>query len=253
MRRLLLLLSLCVSLAGCSKSPPESPPSSDGGVEDPGDAGFKPSARAQLRWKRYRTLQNDLAAALELAPEAVCTEVGGVPCATSGPVLLTDILRVNGIENPEAVCAYIQGQSTCADGPLIELQTPKGLHVMSLGGNNPFLGEQFDPLAEPGLTTPVAVDRLVLAACGERVRLDTVGPARVFTHLSLGAPSVRRDTPGAREQVGALYRLILARDPEPDEVDALLSMLDGDPAMSAADFARLSCYALASSTEFIFQ
>jgi hypothetical protein len=252
MRRLLLLLSLSLSMIGCSKDPEDPPP--DPVVEPEPDTEIsKTSGRAQLRWKRYRTLQNDLAAALELAPDAVCTEVGGVPCATSGPVLLTDVLRVNGIDNAEAVCAYIQGRTTCADGALIELQTPKGLHVMSLGGNNPFLGEQFDPLAEPGLTTPVAVDRVVLSACGERVRLDVAGPARVFTSVDLSALTVRRDSAGVREQVTTLYRRILARDPEPAEVDALLSMLDGEPAMKATDFARLACYAIASSTEFIFQ
>jgi hypothetical protein len=187
MTRAFLLLLLA---AACPAPAPGPSPSSDAGVDagaEPSDCGFATSTRQALRWKRHRTLQNDLARALALEPDALCEEVGGRPCATTGPVQLTDVLVAAGVQNVQATCAAVQRRSTCVDGPMLDLKTPKGVHVSALGGNEPFLGESFSPLAEPLLTTPLAVDRLVLEACGTRAERDAKGPALVFTRVDLAS------------------------------------------------------------------
>lgn len=255
MKRFVLLLVL----AGC----PAPVVSTDGGVEDAGvdggtvitgeDAGYRTSGRHRLRWKRHRALQNDLAAALELGPDQVCTEIGGRTCATTGPLMLNDMLRAFGAENPEPYCAYLQASPTCRDQPLFDLTTPKGVHALSLGANDPFLGETFEPLREPGVTTPLALDRMVLSACGTRVALDAAGPPKVFTHLDLKSMVVTAESPGLREEFENLYRRLLARDARPDEVDALLELANAEPTLSGAELARLACYAIATTTEGVLQ
>ena len=51
------------------------------------------------------------------------------------------------------------------------------------------------------------------------------------------------------EQVDALYRRLLSRDPTDDERTIVASLADGQ---SGADFAKLACFAIGSSTEFLF-
>lgn len=246
-------LLLVVVFAAC---PPVVPPGDgDAGPMEAdagaGDAGFSTSTRQALRWKRHRTLQNDLSRALALTSDEVCQEAGGRPCATTGPVMLVESLEVAGIANPTAVCAAIQGRPTCTNAPLLELQTPKGVHVYALGGNEPFLGETFTPLAKPLLTTPIATDRLVLSACGARAAKDAAGPAAVFTEVDLAA-TLAPASPGVRRQVELLVQRLLARDASAAEVDAVVSMLDG-PGMTGREFSQLACFAIATSTEFLFQ
>lgn len=253
MRSTWLLLVLLLA-PGCptpvmEPSPTPTPVVDAGG--EPQDAGFATSTRQALRWKRHRTLQNDLARALALEPDEVCREVGGRACATTGPVLLTDLLVAGGVQNVQATCAAVQRRANCVDGPILELQTPKGIHVSALGGNEPFLGESFTPLAEPLLTTPLAVDRFVLEACGTRAERDARGPAVVFTRFSLTA-EVSAGAPGVREQTADLFRRLLAREASATEVDAIVSMLDAAP-MGGRQFAQLSCFAIATTTEFLFQ
>ncbi|MDX2014624.1 MAG: hypothetical protein SFW67_30780 [Myxococcaceae bacterium] len=248
MKRALLLVT--VVLTACPPAPPAEPDAGDAGPAEV-DAGFATSSRAALRWKRHRTLQNDLTRALELTSDEVCREAGGRPCATTGPVMLVEVLESAGFANPTAVCAAVQGRGTCADAPLLELQTPKGVHVNALGGNEPFLGETFTPLASPLLTTPLSTDRMVLSACGARAAKDAAGPAVVFTEVDLAA-TLTPTSPGVRRQVERLFQRLLARDALPAEVDAVVSMLEG-PGMTGREFAQLSCFALGTSTEFLFQ
>jgi hypothetical protein len=246
-RLVVVVVSLLLFLACPATVPPK--PASDGG--DTVDAGFATSSRVALRWKRHRTLQNDLAHALSLDPDELCVEAGGRACATTGPVLLTEVLAAGGIANPLAVCSFLQNSRTCNDGPMLELQTPKGVHVGALGGNEPFLGESFTPLSEPILTTPLAVDRYVLSACGVRAERDSRGPAVVFSGVDLSA-SLTASAPGVRDMVKRLVQRLLARDANEAEVDAIVSMLDGS-GLPGAQFAQLSCFAIATSTEFLFQ
>ncbi len=139
--------------------------------------------RARLRWRRFRALQNDLARALELKPEEVCHEADGSPCATTGPIRVTDYLIAGrGVAPVDAAaeCAARQGMATCDDATFMNVTTPKGVHVLALGGNEPFLGNTFQPLTAPGLTTPLALERMVASACAERVSRDATNEPQVF-------------------------------------------------------------------------
>lgn len=209
--------------------------------------------RTRLRWKRFRVVQNDLARALALPLEDVCKESSGEPCATGGPVTLLDWLRNEGVEEAklEEECMRIQQSSACVDGPYIPFDNPRGVHVIALGGNNAMLRGVFEGIKEPIVTSPITLERYVLTACGERAARDHAGPARVFTRLALDEP-VSSTTTGVTETIVDLYRALLGRDPRSGEVAAMGSILDDGP-LRGDVFARLVCFAIATSKEFTYQ
>lgn len=76
----------------------------DPGGEQPGAGGpaMQRSLRPSLQWKRYATFESDLAAALELTPEQLCSEFGTEPCIRGvhlGPLGGHDI-RTGLLESP---------------------------------------------------------------------------------------------------------------------------------------------------------
>jgi hypothetical protein len=211
-------------------------------------------ARVNLRWKRFRVIQNDFAQALELPARDVCVEATGDQCAAGGVVTLTDWLRARNVPESqiEAECARLQGTATCADGPYIPFDNPRGVHVASLGGNDPFLGGLLDSLPEPIVVTPVALERFALTACGERVARDAAGTAVVFKSVNLASTAVTRMSLGVEETVVDMYKRFLARLPTAEERTSALSVLDGQP-ITGAQFARLTCFMVSTLPEFAFQ
>lgn len=164
-------------------------------------------------------------------------------------VMEADLQTALGLEGA-AVCGEIGLDGNCFDR----------VHLVALGGNDPIELTMYTPIPEPNAFTPLAVDRVVSAACGRRADLDwqaqTNGePAQVFDKLDLTAATIDPETAGLGEQVDVLYRRLLARDPSVAERDIVRDMaaeLDGE-ALSPREFAKLACVAIATTTEFIFQ
>ncbi len=182
---------------------------------DDGDAGepvIAEANRAELQWKRNAALERDLMRALELPADGICSELGRGSCT-------------------------------------------RQVHHIALGAADPLTIGLYKPLPDTLVSTPVVLDRVVLSACTNRATLDRQGPAVVFTALDLGdakAPAAADEAYVAT--VTTLYRRMLARDPTPEELTTLERLLvdaDGNP-VSVQDFAVLSCFALGTSTEFLF-
>ena len=124
----------------------------------------------------------------------------------------------------------------------------------SLGGNDPFGKNQYRPNEAPGVTTPIAVERVVLNSCSKRVDLDLVGYPKVFTHFKLDAPSLLNHISQVDEMNRDLYRRFLGREAKLEELMVLRELLTDESgrAVVAKDVAKLSCLAIASSREFVF-
>jgi len=218
----ILSLGLVASVSACT---PSSEATSSGGKS--GGRGAGPSApleaeatavavsqRPNLQWKRHGALENDLAQALALPGDQLCSEFGREPCI-------------------------------------------RGVHLASLGGNDPFKQGLLEPSAEPLAVTPVVVDRVLLSACGKRAALDRdagEGKAEVFTDLDLDAKALDADDPGVAKAVTSLYRRFLARNPDAHEIATVATLVrdDADKPVSALEFATLACFAVGSSAEFLF-
>ena len=141
---------------------------------------------------------------------------------------------------PEAVCNEA-GVYPCSD-----------LHAVPLGGASIDNG-LFRPVDTLSVTSGLAFERFVLSACWERLRRDTSpeedGDAPlVFT---IDADGNTLDPADAEAQVTTLYRKLLARDPLPEEIDAVASMHAGileDEGLNG-DWAAMACFAVGTTTE----
>jgi len=150
-----------------------------------------------------------------------------------------DIVRALELA-PDEVCNEL-GTASCT----------RDVHHVALGGAAPFSLGLHKALPTPMLSTAVVVDRVLLSACSNRVAKDALGPAVVFTALDL--QDERGPAAGGKAfdaTVTALYRRFLARDPTEQEL-SVLGDLAREP-MTAQEFAILACYAVGSTTEFLF-
>jgi hypothetical protein len=129
----------------------------------------------------------------------------------------------------------------------------RDIHVIALGGNDPFRSGINVPPRQPLSTTSVVVDRVLLSACAARAHADKAGPAKVFTEIDLKAATPAASAPAVEATIATLFRRLLARDPKPNESAVIKTLLDGDDApASAEEFATLACFAVGSSLEFLF-
>jgi hypothetical protein len=143
---------------------------------------------------------------------------------------------------PEAVCRELD-QYDCVDR----------VHTVPLGEVEPYVRGIFDAPAQTGAPTPLAVDRVVLAACSAAVERDlTEGGEGLFVGVDRHtiSPAAQADS------VGALYRAALQRVPTEDEVAHLQRLYESLSARGAEPlgqtWATLSCFAVFTTVEALF-
>ena len=120
------------------------------------------------------------------------------------------------------------------------------------------MNAMYHPIEFPGVTSALAFDRVVVATCGRRVDDDysavpNGGEPVVFTELDWTQDAVDPDDPQLADQIQVLYRVLLGRDPDPAETAMLLTLaepLDGLP-ITPREFAKTTCYAIATTTEMV--
>ena len=123
-------------------------------------------------------------------------------------------------------------------------------HRITLGGVEAERLGIDEPLPNPSISKPIAVDRVAIAACGERYARDQAGSPVIF------GPVIASDDADSRATVSrTLVRRLLARDATDDEV-AGLEALHADIASVAEDPARDwsigACVVVATSLEALF-
>lgn len=150
---------------------------------------------------------------------------------------------------PEQVCNEL-GQYPCTTY----------VHNVALGGVEPYGVGLYEPLTSTGVTTPIVIDRVALAACIRRVSLDvaTPGEAVLFKGLELDAQGRLANREGApvRDAITALYQRALLRDPTEAEVGTLSQLatqLESTGSQTPGrDWMTASCFAVLSSAESVF-
>jgi hypothetical protein len=166
-----------------------------------------------------------------------------------GPERLTLDFAVALSLPPEQVCNEL-GQYPCTTS----------VHTVTLGGVDPYGLGFYEPLPSTGATTPIAVDRVALAACIRRVTLDVTTPADavIFGGIALEAQGrlANRDAPPVKNAITALYQRALLRDPTQAEVDTLLQLatdIEGSSSQTPGrDWMKAACFAVLSSAESVF-
>lgn len=135
------------------------------------------------------------------------------------------------------------------------------VHLVVLGGNDPFERGLHEPVKAPSATTPLAVERVVWSACRAAVEADASRALpRVFLDLPLDNDfdPLDLDDPNQRfaveDTITNLYRRIHARDPLENERVHLRELVydDAGQALLPREFALSVCFAIASTTENLF-
>lgn len=150
-----------------------------------------------------------------------------------------DIVRALELA-PDEVCTEL-GMASCT----------RDVHHVALGGPAPFSLGLHKALPTPMLSTAVVVDRVILSACSNRVDKDLEGDPVVFTALDLDAAAAPdADDEAFVATVTTLYQRFLSRNPTDEEVSVLGELVEEE--MTAKELAILACYAVGSTTEFLF-
>lgn len=139
--------------------------------------------------------------------------------------------------SPDQVCKET-GLYDCAE-----------LHGVSMGGISVANG-LFEPREDLGVTAGLAIERITLAACWNRLSMDRVSDDPVvFKHLDLDADVPTRDQ--AEAQVTELTRRFWARDPSNLERQALIVLHNELHVVGGgnAEWGLMLCWALGTSTE----
>jgi hypothetical protein len=217
-----LLAALLVMGAGCTSNVmtdgPDPEPDEEIVEPEPAAPEVSPSTKNDLLWRRYRAFEQGLGTALNLAPGELCTELGRYDCIDQ-------------------------------------------VHLVALGGNDPINAGMHEPMKSPTATTPVAVERLTLSACDAAVTADAARPVPlIFLDLDLSATAAPLDLDdeitslAVGDTITSLYRRLHARDPQPEERATVLKIITEDPEpLQPRAFALLSCFAIASTAESVFQ
>ncbi len=135
-----------------------------------------------------------------------------------------------------------------------------GIHQVVLGSPDAFFAGIYEPLPDTTTTTPLAVDRVVLAACNRRADLDMDPTAEglIFKRIPTADHRILDiEGPEVTDAIQTLYRRALGRDAKDGEIThhrQLYADLDavGTSTTLSRDWATLSCFSVFTSMEALF-
>ncbi len=119
-------------------------------------------------------------------------------------------------------------------------------HAIALGGVEPYRVRIDEPLSTESVAAPLAIERIALSACGERVHRDLSDPGSALIFADTASTESRR------EAAATLFDRVLRREAGAWEVDAIVSLYRNDDPDAERTWAQLSCLAVATLSEAIF-
>jgi hypothetical protein len=157
-----------------------------------------------------------------------------------------DVARALGLA-PDQVCNEL-GRYSCT----------REVHRVALGGTSAYDLGLFTPLPFTSLTTPMAAERVAMAACATRVDRDLAGEGLIFADVDLDGRGRLVDPDGGAVStaIDTLYRRALQRRVGTGELAHLRRLYRDIEARAvvrpARDWAVLSCFAVMTTMEQLF-
>jgi hypothetical protein len=147
---------------------------------------------------------------------------------------------------PEALCHE-----------LTEYSCFRYAHQYALGGHNAADRGQMHGQSAPSLTTAVAVERVVLAACTNRLNQDLALNQlddRVFRFFELEVADEMIAPEAVEAQANDLYKRFLIRKPSSAEMAALLDLRQNvqPHVKNGFELAQIMCFTVGTHSEFLF-
>jgi hypothetical protein len=164
-----------------------------------------------------------------------------------GRRMANDFARALGLDTG-ALCREL-GQYSCVEE----------VHTVALLGVEPYQLGLYEPLVETAVTTPIAVERVAIAACSERVDRDLADAVDAVIYKGLpieGGAIADIEDPAVGEAIDALYKRALQRRATAAEIEHHrqlyrdIAALGGDEPARA--WAKGSCFATLTALENLF-
>ena len=168
----------------------------------------------------------------------------------AGPVEPLQWKRMRALEADLMQALSLGRDELCRE---LDLFNCTEIHRVSLGASDPLGSALYEPVARPLATTPTAFERVALAGCSRRAELDALGSPVVFSHFSLAGSAPAPGSAELEAQIQDLYRRLLQRDATGEEIAiaAELAAAEQGQTPSGLDIAKLTCFAIATTTEFL--
>jgi hypothetical protein len=149
---------------------------------------------------------------------------------------------------PESVCLEL-GLYACTSQ----------VHLVALGGVDPYGAGVYESSGITASTTPIIVDRIAWAACTQRVNSDLGNPdaAVIFRGIPLADQKLASpDGPEVHSAITQLVQRTYLRNPYRPEVDRYVRLAKdieaAGTATPAKDWMQSVCFAVLSSAESVF-
>jgi hypothetical protein len=133
------------------------------------------------------------------------------------------------------------------------------VHVVTLGGTDPYGIGLYEPLPFTGVATPIVTERLALNGCITRVAADLATPdqAVIFKGLTPdGSGKLDMSQPAVHDALDALYKRAVLRQVTDDEVTHLKQLYADIEATGKPEpgktWMQLSCFAVLTTVEGVF-
>jgi hypothetical protein len=133
------------------------------------------------------------------------------------------------------------------------------VHNVALGGADPFGVALYSPAETSSATTPLAVERVVLAGCIERAVRDLATPssAVIFKDLEVADGKLDPAHASVEKAIDELYKRAMQRHATETEVAHLRGFYtemeaSGESSAPAQDWASLSCFTVLTTLETLF-
>lgn len=147
---------------------------------------------------------------------------------------------MTALELPKNQLCNELGQFSCIDT----------VHLTLLGGNEPFINGQHERAERPTVLTSIAVERIVLAGCTQRLNMDKANQTQkiVFKQIDLTATQVTIDQ--TKGQAKELYQRFYGRDPTEGELNQVGEIIKMTTVPEKVALGL--CFAIGSSIENVF-
>ena len=168
--------------------------------------------------------------------------------AKNGRQLQREFART--LELPAGQICRELGQYNCFD-----------IHAVVLGNTDAFGSGLYEALPSSTNTSPIAVERIALAGCSQRVALDgdAPGSAVIYQDVEVDGQGALVDveSPAVVASLDRLYQRALSRRARESEIAHLQQLYRdieaaGVSGAPAGDWATLACFAVLTSMESLF-
>ena len=157
--------------------------------------------------------------------------------------------RSSALENSIMDALDLKAEEICNE--LGQYNCINKVYLAEFGGNDAIEKSQYVRLEKPSFVTSIALERVALSACLKKVEKEKTVKS-LFKHYDIDDKKIDYNTQkeSVDKQNEYLYRRFYARDPLPEELAELGTLADGN--VTTTEYATLTCFALLSSSEFLF-